>query len=153
MVAKKKKIINTSLFLFNDQYFVVEFRGNFRVIIMPVYQKLRTTQSYWYAAWVWVRTMRRKMKSQCCMNLWHLPGKLCSVIHILNRPQYLLLPFRAILFTFFLSTSNIQAVCFQNAYQNEETHAENKIICNQYFLCQWVQLLEWIVPVLKCVVI
>lgn len=51
---KKKKIISTSLFLFNDQYFVVGFRGNFGVIIMTVYQKLKTTQSYWYAAWMWV---------------------------------------------------------------------------------------------------
>lgn len=132
MNKKKKNIISTSLFLFNDKYFVVGFRGNFRVIIMTVYQKLKTTQSYWYAAWIWVPTMRREMKFQCCMNLWHLPDKLFRVIHIFNRAQYLLLSFRAFLLTSLLSISNIQAICSQNAYQNWEIHAENNIICAQY---------------------
>lgn len=43
---KGKKVISTFLFLFNDLYFVIELGGNFTVIIMTVYQKLKTMNSY-----------------------------------------------------------------------------------------------------------
>lgn len=50
-------------------------------------------KSYLYSGNISVHTMKRTIKFQHHMHLWHISDKLLSIINIFSRPQYLLLLF------------------------------------------------------------